>query len=191
MKRKQHVLIGGLIGILLTAANVVQAQTTEAKKSDDDFEISFGVAATPLVHTTVAPGDTFVYSEGKRLGWYGTLLIPFHGAIGAEVEGLGTYGRFEPNKGSGVVSNQFAGGLRYSDRKLSSKFVPYVNVLTGMSSRTYRLSHTGYNWIGQIGAGVNIYTTEHLGLNIGAGYVRPITNRKFDQVMFTAGIVLR
>lgn len=146
------------LAVLAWAATLsVHAQDVPA------IEASAGIAFVPLVHTTNSPGESFVYPEGARQGFYASIHVPLNDVVGLEAQGSRTAGRFVAIPGKHVYSDEFFGGLRFSDRELSKNVIPYFSVLTGTIYRPYLLSYSGYWWGVSLGAGVSVYPSKHVG----------------------------
>jgi hypothetical protein len=183
-----------LLTVMLVCPMPVRSQilTTDGTKVPT-VEASVGYISVPAIHTNPAYQESFVYPERSRQGWYVSANIPFHDVVGVEGEMNGTYGKFTQSS-KHVYSNQYLGGLRFSERDWSRHVVPYFNVLTGAAYRPYLLSHTGTTWIASIGLGMDVYATKHVGLKLGAAYTRPVTSdlfRQYEEGRFVAGISFR
>lgn len=178
-------LTAALVGVYALSIELANAQDVPA------VEVAAGVAMTPLVHTTNSPGESFVYPEGARQGFYVSAHVPMNDVVGLEGVALRTSGRFVALPGKRVYSNEFFGGLRFSDRELSRKIVPYFTTLMGGIYRPYLLSYTGWHWGIQLGMGVNVYASKHVGMNVGVDYKREFRGFGFDEGSAMIGIALK
>lgn len=180
--------------LALTLLMVCAISATAHAQEVPNLEVSAGVAFTPLVHTSTAPNESFVWPEGARQGFYVNIHKPLNDVYGFEGDYARTTGRFVGIYGlPDVKVTEVFAGPRFSYREIGEgkHVVLYISTLVGAIYRPYLLSYSGWTTGMSLGGGVLVWPTKHVGLNIGGAYRRAFRQAVFDQANLVAGVAFK
>jgi len=175
---KLNIRIAPLLVLLLLAAMPAAAQEMPR------VEFSAAYALTPQPSSFNLDGADGV----TRQGWAASGVVNFNDVFGVDLTGDGTYGTNDALSADVSVHGIMI-GPRFTYRE-SAGIAPFGRALVGPVHRS--IDGSGQTFLsGQLGGGITIFTSNHLGFIAGGDYRRNVRGLQWDGFTAYFGISFR